>query len=112
MSRGLVVLLAAFELFDPGRTKILGGVWDYLKENKDYPYYLVRDRFAGTSQRALRTITRSVAGGVGSLRLVKRFGATRLQPGAYRLIVTAAADASAQPSPPRAVSFKVVRRAR
>ena len=61
---------------------------------------------------SLRTITRSVAGGAGSLKLVKRFGATRLQPGAYRLIVTAAADASAQPSPPRAVSFKVVRRAR
>jgi hypothetical protein len=23
------------------------GVWDYLKENVDYPYYLIRDRFAG-----------------------------------------------------------------
>jgi hypothetical protein len=43
---------------------------------------------------------------------VKRFGATRLRPGGYRLIVTAAGDASAQPSPPRAVSFKVVQRAR
>jgi len=46
------------ELFDPGRTKIVGGLWDYLKENKDYPYYMVRDRFAGASNRALRTITR------------------------------------------------------
>ena len=35
------------ELFDPGRTKIKGGLWNYIKENKDYPYYLVRDRFAG-----------------------------------------------------------------
>ena len=61
---------------------------------------------------SLRTITRSVAGGAGSLKLVKRFGATRLRPGAYRLIVTAAADAAAQASAPRAVSFKVVRRAR
>ena len=25
------------ELFDTGRTKIKGGLWDYLKENKDYP---------------------------------------------------------------------------
>ena len=28
------------ELFEPGRKKIRGGLWDYLKENKDYPYYL------------------------------------------------------------------------
>jgi len=45
-------------LFDPGRTKILGGLWDYVKENKDYPYYLIRDRFAGVKDRALRTIPR------------------------------------------------------
>ena len=35
------------ELFDAGRTKISGGAWNYIRENKDYPYYLVRDRFAG-----------------------------------------------------------------
>ena len=46
------------ELFDPGRTKIKGGLWDYLKENKDYPYYLIRDRFAGTSGHSLRAIAR------------------------------------------------------
>ena len=27
------------ELFDPGRAKIRRGLWDYIKENKDYPYY-------------------------------------------------------------------------
>ena len=32
------------ELFDPGRVKVRGGAWDYLTENKDYPYYLVRDQ--------------------------------------------------------------------
>src|SRR5581483_725385 len=32
------------ELFDPGRVKVRGGAWDYVKENKDYPYYLVRDQ--------------------------------------------------------------------
>jgi glycine/D-amino acid oxidase-like deaminating enzyme/nitrite reductase/ring-hydroxylating ferredoxin subunit len=46
------------ELFDPGRTKITGGLWDYLKENKDYPYYLIRDRFAGNGGHSLRTIKR------------------------------------------------------
>ena len=24
-----------------------GGAWDYLKENVDYPYYMMRDRIAG-----------------------------------------------------------------
>jgi glycine/D-amino acid oxidase-like deaminating enzyme len=45
-------------LFDPGRTTVTGGLWDYVKENKDYPYYLIRDRFAGAQHRALRTIPR------------------------------------------------------
>ena len=42
------------ELFDPGRTKVRGGAWDYIKENVDYPYYLIRDRFAGPEARSLR----------------------------------------------------------
>jgi glycine/D-amino acid oxidase-like deaminating enzyme/nitrite reductase/ring-hydroxylating ferredoxin subunit len=46
------------ELFDTGRTKILGGLWDYIRENKDYPYYLIRDRFAGAEGRSLRSIKR------------------------------------------------------
>jgi glycine/D-amino acid oxidase-like deaminating enzyme/nitrite reductase/ring-hydroxylating ferredoxin subunit len=46
------------ELFDPGRTKIKGGLWDYIKENTDYPYYLVRDRFAGTGSHSLRSVKR------------------------------------------------------
>lgn len=32
------------DLFDPGRTKIRGGAWDYVKENKDYPFYMMRDQ--------------------------------------------------------------------
>ena len=31
------------EIFDVNRKKIRGGAWDYIKENKDYPYYLLRD---------------------------------------------------------------------
>src|SRR5205823_11139655 len=46
------------ELFDTGRTKIRGGAWNYIRENKDYPYYMVRDRFAGAEARSLRAIKR------------------------------------------------------
>jgi len=45
-------------LLDPGRTKILGGTWDYLKENFDYPYYMVRDRIVGPGARSLRGVPR------------------------------------------------------
>lgn len=34
------------DLFDASRKKLLGGTWTYLKENKDYPYHLVRDWLA------------------------------------------------------------------
>jgi glycine/D-amino acid oxidase-like deaminating enzyme/nitrite reductase/ring-hydroxylating ferredoxin subunit len=44
-------------LFDPSR-KAVRGLWDYIKENKDYPYYLVRDRFAGTEGKSLRSVPR------------------------------------------------------
>jgi glycine/D-amino acid oxidase-like deaminating enzyme/nitrite reductase/ring-hydroxylating ferredoxin subunit len=46
------------DLFDTGRTKIRGGLWDYIRENKDYPYYLIRDRFAGAEGRSLRSVKR------------------------------------------------------
>jgi glycine/D-amino acid oxidase-like deaminating enzyme/nitrite reductase/ring-hydroxylating ferredoxin subunit len=46
------------ELFDPGRKAIRHGLWDYLKENTDYPYYLIRDRFAGAEGRSLRSVKR------------------------------------------------------
>jgi glycine/D-amino acid oxidase-like deaminating enzyme/nitrite reductase/ring-hydroxylating ferredoxin subunit len=45
------------DLFDTGRTKITAGdVWDYLKENKDYPYYMIRDRFVGAEGKSLRSL--------------------------------------------------------
>jgi glycine/D-amino acid oxidase-like deaminating enzyme/nitrite reductase/ring-hydroxylating ferredoxin subunit len=40
-------------LFDPGRKKLLGGAWTYLKENKDYPYYLLRDHLGGSAGKSL-----------------------------------------------------------
>lgn len=36
------------DLFDVHRKKMLGGTWDYLKENADYPYYLLKDRLKGS----------------------------------------------------------------
>lgn len=46
------------DLFDPGRTKVRGGTWDYVKENLDYPYYMIRDRFVGPDAKSLRAIRR------------------------------------------------------
>lgn len=46
------------ELFDPGRKKLRGGTWSYLKENKDYPYYLVRDWLGGAEGKSLRALKR------------------------------------------------------
>jgi Rieske Fe-S protein len=47
------------DLFDINRKKVIGGLWDYLKENKDYPYYLIRDRFAGAEGRSFRALRRN-----------------------------------------------------
>jgi Rieske Fe-S protein len=46
------------ELFDINRTRITKGLWDYIAENKDYPYYLIRDRFAGAEGRSTRVVKR------------------------------------------------------
>ena len=46
------------ELFDPGRVALRRGLWDYIKENADYPYYLIRDRFAGAEGKSLRSVKR------------------------------------------------------
>jgi glycine/D-amino acid oxidase-like deaminating enzyme/nitrite reductase/ring-hydroxylating ferredoxin subunit len=57
------------ELFDPGRKALTRGLWDYIKENADYPYYMIRDRFAGPDPQSLRAVKR----GQGSI--VERNGA-------------------------------------
>ena len=46
------------ELFDPSRKALTRGLWDYLKENIDYPYYMIRDRFAGPDAQSLRAVKR------------------------------------------------------
>jgi glycine/D-amino acid oxidase-like deaminating enzyme/nitrite reductase/ring-hydroxylating ferredoxin subunit len=46
------------ELFEPGRSALRRGAWEYVKENVDYPYYKIRDRFAGAEGRSLRAVKR------------------------------------------------------
>jgi len=55
-------------LFDAGRKQVLGGAWDYVKENKDYPYYRIRDRIVGAESKSLREVPR------GSGRVVQHHG--------------------------------------
>ena len=46
------------ELFSTDRKALGRSLWDYVKENADYPYYLARDRFAGVEGRSLREVRR------------------------------------------------------
>jgi glycine/D-amino acid oxidase-like deaminating enzyme/nitrite reductase/ring-hydroxylating ferredoxin subunit len=57
------------ELFDPGRKALTRGLWDYVQENVDYPYYLIRDRFAGAEAKSLRAVGR------GQGKVIERRGA-------------------------------------
>lgn len=56
------------DLFEPGRKALTRGLWDYIKENADYPYYLIRDRFAGPDVDSLRAVRR------GNGKIIKRDG--------------------------------------
>ncbi len=47
------------DIFEVHRAKLLGGTWEYLKENKDYPYHLVRDRLGGAEGKSLRELPRN-----------------------------------------------------
>jgi glycine/D-amino acid oxidase-like deaminating enzyme/nitrite reductase/ring-hydroxylating ferredoxin subunit len=57
------------ELFDPARKALTRGLWDYVKENVDYPYYLIRDRFAGAEAKSVRAVRR------GEGKVIERKGA-------------------------------------
>ena len=46
------------ELFEPGRSALRRGLWDYVKENADYPYYMLRDKLAGAEGRSVRAVKR------------------------------------------------------
>jgi Rieske Fe-S protein len=38
---------------------LIGGTWSYLKENKDYPYYLLRDRLGSTEGKSVSVLKRN-----------------------------------------------------
>jgi len=42
------------DLFNPQRKKVRGGAWDYLLENKDYPYYMIRRKIAARGRARRR----------------------------------------------------------
>jgi glycine/D-amino acid oxidase-like deaminating enzyme/nitrite reductase/ring-hydroxylating ferredoxin subunit len=46
------------ELFSVSRKKLRGGTWDYIKENLDYPYYLLKDRLASAEGESLAGVKR------------------------------------------------------
>jgi glycine/D-amino acid oxidase-like deaminating enzyme/nitrite reductase/ring-hydroxylating ferredoxin subunit len=46
------------DLFDVNRKVLRGGTWDYLKENKDFPYYFLKDRLAKARAKSTRSIKR------------------------------------------------------
>jgi glycine/D-amino acid oxidase-like deaminating enzyme len=44
------------ELFDVHRKKLRGGTLEYLRQNKDYPYYLVRDHLSAAEGDAVEEV--------------------------------------------------------
>ena len=44
------------EIFDPHRTNVRSGGWNYVKENKDYAYYMLRDHVLARHGKSLREV--------------------------------------------------------
>jgi glycine/D-amino acid oxidase-like deaminating enzyme/nitrite reductase/ring-hydroxylating ferredoxin subunit len=44
------------DLFAVDRKKIKGGTWNYIRENKDYPYYMIKDRLARPEADSVREL--------------------------------------------------------
>ena len=44
------------EIFDPHRKSVRAGAWDYVKENTDYAYYILRDRVFAKHSASLRSV--------------------------------------------------------
>ena len=46
------------DLFDANRKQTRGGAWNYLTENLEYPYYMVKDRLLASEGKSLRSLKR------------------------------------------------------
>ncbi len=46
------------DLFDPARLPVRGGVWNYLTENVDYPFYMIKDRLMPSESPTLENLER------------------------------------------------------
>ena len=71
-------------LFDVSRKKLIGGAWDYVKENLDYPYYMIKDRIIAAESKSIRSLKR----GEGAVLKVdgQRVAACRDQRGKIRTV--------------------------
>ena len=56
------------DLFAVDRKKIKGATWNYLRENKDYPYYMIKDRIARPEADSVRKLKRGDGMIIGSRR--------------------------------------------
>jgi len=57
-----------FDLFRVDRKKFHGGAWRYLKENLDYPFYMLRDRLASAAEGSVEDLK------IGEGRILKLDG--------------------------------------
>ncbi|HEY4257762.1 MAG TPA: FAD-dependent oxidoreductase, partial [Candidatus Udaeobacter sp.] len=48
------------------RKKLKGAAWNYLRENKDYPYYMIKDRLARPEADSVRDVKRGEGMVIGS----------------------------------------------
>jgi glycine/D-amino acid oxidase-like deaminating enzyme/nitrite reductase/ring-hydroxylating ferredoxin subunit len=54
------------DLFAVDRKKLKGATWNYLRENKDYPYYMVKDRLTRPQADSVRELERGDGMIIGS----------------------------------------------
>jgi Rieske Fe-S protein len=54
------------DLFAVDRKKIKGATWNYLRENKDYPYYMIKDRISRPEAESVRELKRDDGMIIGS----------------------------------------------
>jgi glycine/D-amino acid oxidase-like deaminating enzyme/nitrite reductase/ring-hydroxylating ferredoxin subunit len=63
------------DLFAVDRKKIKGAAWNYFRENKDYPYYMIKDRITRPKADSVRVLKRGqgmIIGSPGKKRAVFR----------------------------------------